>query len=152
MQEFIRRGCVLLLPLALLYCGGALAASVTLDVQAVAASDAGKDKEVSIPATLDSYKTLLKQSGFKTFKDSGRQSVKAGEGEKATAQAGGYSLDLTVTKIEDGKCKVAVTIKDGDKPIGNPTSIPLAKGRPMQMQVGNADAPTILILNLRETK
>jgi hypothetical protein len=138
---------------AVLVCAPSLlAASASIEVQAVAASDAGKEKELNLPAALDSHKNVLKHSGFKTFKDAGRQSVKINEGEKGTVRVGAYTLEFGVTKVDDGKCKVALTVKDGDKAIGAPAAATLAIGKPMQMQVGSADAPTILIINLRETK
>jgi hypothetical protein len=147
-ERFLKRVSLLLLPSALLFAPGAFAASVTLEVQAVSASDAGKDKELKVPEALDSYKALLKQSGFKTFKDAGKQSVKASEGEKSSAKVGGYSVDLNVTKIEGGKCKVAVTIKEGEKAITSPAVGTVSRDYPMRIQVGHADAPTILIINM----
>ncbi len=134
---------------AWLLAGSARAEAASIDVQGVSASDAGK-KEQSIPAALNAYKSILKDSMFGTFKDAGKQNIKVQAGGKGNATIGSYGVEV-VLKGGGEKCKLEVTIKDGGKPIGDPICLALSKGHPrMVAQVGSKDSPTILIFTLNE--
>jgi hypothetical protein len=126
------------------------AESVTIEVQGVAASDAGK-KEQNIPSSLTAFKNVLKDSVYGTFKDAGHQKLKIKSGGNDAAAIGNYGVDVTLVKVMSGKARVEVTIKDGGNPIGKPISTTLTKGQPIMVsQLGSKDAPTILIFTLKD--
>lgn len=133
----------------LLLSGAARAESISVEVQGVSASDAGK-KVQTIPASLSAYKSVLSECMFGTFKDAGKQSVKIAAGEKSNASVGSYGVEVFF-KGGGGKCRMEVTIKEAGKAIGDPICLSLTKGHPrMVAQVGAKDSPTILIFTAKD--
>jgi hypothetical protein len=130
--------------------GAVHAQSVSVEIQGVTASDAGK-KEQNVAESLARFKNVLKDTVFGTFKDAGSASVKPAAGGKDSATIAGYGVDVALIKTWGNKAKVEVTLKHGGKPIGQPISTALTKGEPIMIsQLGAKDAPTILIFTYKE--
>jgi hypothetical protein len=132
-------------------CAAAHAATAVCEVQGVKASDSGK-KDGEVPASLDRYKKMLQDMMFGKYEDLGRQSVKGAAGGSGNATFGAYTIEVSIKTVEGDKATVAVTIKEGGNAIGDPTAYTLTKGKPRTMQVGKAEAPTIVILTLEDTQ
>jgi len=113
----------------------------------VAASDPGK-KEQTIPGSLAQFKTVLKGTLFGTFSDAGCKTVKPPSGGKDHAVIGAYTVEVSLIKLQHGKAKVEVTIKQDAKPIAKPV-FTLSQGEPFMVEVGAKDSPTLLIFSLK---
>jgi hypothetical protein len=128
---------------------GVHAEDAVVNVQAVAASDPGK--KVTVPASLKSYESQLKEGPFGTFTDAGHDSVKAGAGANGTVTLAGFAVEISVTgKAEKGRAKVQITIKENGKPIGAPMKTELTSGHPMMMKAGDPQAPKIFFFTLKD--
>lgn len=127
----------------------AYAETATIEIQAVSASDPGA-KQQSIPASLSRYKAVLQGTLYSNFTDLGSGTVKPACGGKDSTSVIRYTIDVTLARSVGGKAKVEVTIKHGAKAIAQ-TIWNLAPGEPVMMQVGQKDAPTILIFTLKST-
>jgi hypothetical protein len=128
------------------------AGAATIEVQGVAASDPGK-KVQTVPPSLAAYQQVLRGTLYGTFADAGRQSVTVTAGGKGSAAIGEYEVEIALASAAGGKAKVEITIKRGGKPIGQPLGRTLARGDPLMVsQCGSKEAPTILIIVLKQTE
>lgn len=126
--------------------GAHAAEEATIHVQGVNASEPGKSAE--IPASLSAYNGILKNLGFGKYQDAGSGSGSAAAGGSTAVKAAGYTLEITVVKIEAGQTTVKYVIKDaGGKEVGQNT-VTLKSGGTSVAQVGDAAKPTFFILKL----
>lgn len=126
--------------------GAHAAEEAKIHVQGVHASEPGKNAE--IPASLGAYKGILKNLGFGKYTDGGSGDGSAAAGGSTTVKAAGYTLEITVVKIEEGQSTIKYVIKDaGGKEVGQNT-VTLKSGGTSVAQVGDAAKPTFFILKL----
>jgi hypothetical protein len=121
---------------------------VHFEVQVVRASDPGKPL-MSLPPGLHRFRRFLGPTNFGTFADGGEQALKLRPGERGTAPAGEYTVEMTLVTAGRTRRTVEVTISTAGKPIGSPTRYTLIR-EPVQIQLGRSTAPTIIFLSPRE--
>lgn len=134
---------------ALLLLGAAGVRAANIEVQGVAASNAGKPPV--IPKDLERFKAILKNFAYGTFSSAGGKTVSVAAGGKASVSLGSYGVDVGVRGTKGGKTKLEVAITDNGKPIADkPMLYEVSPGESVPIQVGPNSAPTIVIVTLRE--
>jgi hypothetical protein len=149
LRQFSFLGCACALIAACASAREASVEAVNVEVRTVTASAPGT-QPANIPASLGRYKRFLAATSFGAFVDGGAQHLAMKLGQRATAKAGKYTLELTLVAMGHTRATVEVTIKDGEQAIGTPAKQTFTRREPAQMEVGDASAPTIIFLALKE--
>ncbi|MEI6232774.1 MAG: hypothetical protein WCT04_06970 [Planctomycetota bacterium] len=118
-----------------------------INVQTVVASEPGKPG--AIPADLARYKAQLASSAFSKFTNGGAQSVTLSAATpKASAQVGGFSLELS----RQGAAKVDVTVREktktGEKTVFGPITYQFSKEKTKQLELPTTKGAYIVFLTL----
>lgn len=118
-----------------------------VSVQAVKATEPGKKNE-DLPASLKPYASILNKLGFGKYADGGSDSGSAAAGAKATLKAGGYTLEVTVGKIENGETTIKYVIKNAaGKEVGSNT-VSLKSGSSTVTQVEEPAQVMVFIIKV----
>lgn len=124
--------------------------AATVEVQGVCADNVEKN---GVPESLKRFKHILEKTKFTSFKDCGTQWVKPAGDKKDSTTIQGYCIIVNTLKVEGDKATVGVLFKDRNKITHAPVELTLTKGQPIMFaQLGDKDAPCILILTLTDTK